>query len=151
MNLNLKLWLQNMLASYGADPSRWPVSERDELLPHLEILSAEFTSARRIDQLLNLSGPPAMPVDLESRLMTRINNVHPFSARPAVTRRFPLVWGAALPLAASLALGIYLGAMGSLDALLPDAMTGELAPVDDDDSDISGVTEATDYSGDQLS
>ena len=151
MDSNLKLRLQNVLASYGADPSRWPVSERDELLPHLETLSAELTGARRIDQLLDLSRPPAVPVDLQSRLMTRINNVHPFSARPAATRRFPLVWGAALPLAASLALGIYLGAMGSLDALLPDAIAGELASADDDDSDIIGVTEATDYSGDQLS
>ncbi len=151
MDFILKQRLQSVLASYGANPSNWPSSERAELLPHLESLSTELTDARRIDRLLDLSRPPAIPVEAVNRVMASISKTQVHSARPVVKRRFPLVWGAALPLAASLALGIYLGAMGPFDGLLPEALTGGLASGDDDDSDISGVTEATDYSGDQLS
>ena len=151
MDFILKRRLQNVLASYGANPSNWPASERTELLPHLESLRAELTDARRIDQLLDLSGSPAIPVDAVNRVIASISKAQARSAPPMPARRFPLAWGAALPLAASLVLGIYLGAMGSLDGLLPEALTGDLASGDDDDSDISGVTEATDYSGDQLS
>jgi hypothetical protein len=114
------------------------------LLSHLETADAALDEARLIDRLLDLAEAPALPPGFERRLMTRI-------VKPAPSTSFPLGWAVALPLAASLALGVYLGAMGELDSLLPSMVTGDVAAVDDDDSDISGVTEAIDYSGDQLS
>lgn len=140
----IKQRMQAVLASYGADPARWPAAERADLLPHLETAGAALDEARLIDRLLDLAEAPALEAGFEKRLMARI-------ARPAAPASFPLGWAVALPLAASLALGVYLGAMGELDSLLPQAVTGDVATVDDDDSDVSGVTEAIDYSGDQLS
>lgn len=140
----VKQRLQAVLGSYGADPARWPSADRAGLLPHFETAGEALNEARLIDCLLDLVPDPILAAGLESRLMGRI-------AKPAAPRGSPLGWSAALPLAASLALGIYLGAMGMLDGLLPSVVTGDVAAVGDDDADISGVTEATDYSGDQLS
>ena len=140
----VKQRMQAVLASYGADPARWPAGERAELLPHLETAGVALDEARLIDSLLDLAEAPALSPGFERRLMTRI-------VKPAASTSFPLGRAVALPLAASLALGVYLGAMGELDSLLPSMVTGDVAAVDDDDSDISGVTEAIDYSGDQLS
>lgn len=144
MDPMIKRRMQAVLASYGADPARWPAEERAGLLPHLETMGEELDDALRIDRLLDFAEAPALAAGLESRLMASI-------ARPAVPARFSLGWSASLPLAASLALGIYLGAMGSLDSLLPSVVTGDIAGLGEDDSDISGATEATDYSEDQLS
>jgi hypothetical protein len=141
----MKQRLQAVLASYGADPARWPVADRAELLPHLASAGDALDEARLIDGLLDLTGPPQPQSGFEKRLMARI------AMRPPPRARFSLGWQAALPLAASLALGIYLGAMGELDRLFPSAVTGDVAAVDDDDGDVDGVTEATDYSGDQIS
>ncbi|MBC8037603.1 MAG: hypothetical protein H7X89_10350 [Rhizobiales bacterium] len=137
--------IQAVLASYGADPARWPASERAELLPHLAAAGEALDEARHIDRLLDLAAAPVLALGLERRLMGQI-------AKPAAQRRPPLGWSAALPLAASLALGVYLGAVGSLDSLLPSAVVDDIADLDeDDDSDLSGATEATDYSEGELS
>jgi len=143
MGLRMKQRLQAVLASYGADPARWPAAERDELLPHLGEAGDALDDARLVDRLLDLAPAPACIAGMEKRLMARIS-------RTTAPARFQLGWSAALPLAASLALGIYLGAVGALDELLPSLVTEDIAAMDDDDGS-SGVTEATDYSGDQLS
>ena len=142
MGLSMKQRLQAVLARYGADPTRWPAVERDELLPYLEEAGDALDDARLVDRLLDLAPAPALAAGLERRLMARLSK----TIAPA---RFHLGWSAALPLAASLVLGIYLGAVGALDELLPSVVTDDIAAVDDDDD--SGVSEATDYSGDQLS
>ena len=138
----MKQRLEAVLASYGADPKRWPAAERAQLLPHLEAAGDPLVEARLIDRLLDLAMAPPLAADLEDRLMARV--------RTTRAARFPLGWPAALPLAASLALGIYLGAMGSLDGLLPSVVTDNVAALGDDE-DMSGAVEATDYSEDQLS
>ncbi len=143
MDAAMKQRIEAVLASYGADPARWPASERARLLPHLEPADDALRDARLIDQLLDLAAAPSLAAGLEGRLISSIT-------RRAAPARFSLRWSAALPLAASFALGIYLGAMGTLDDLLPSVVSDD-AIVEDDDSDVSGVTEATDYSGEQLS
>lgn len=143
MDPMVKQRLEAVLASYGADPARWPAGERAQLLPHLEAASEALEEARLIDRLLDLAPAPVLDARPESRLMARIG-------RRAAVARFPFGWTAALPLAASLALGVYLGAMGALDSLLPSAITDDVAAVSDDDGDLSGATEATDYSEDQV-
>jgi hypothetical protein len=153
MDKILKQRLAAVLASYGADPARWPTAERGALPPHLEAGDG-LIEAARIDRLLGLASRPTIPAGLESRLMARVAedvrlSVLPF-VRPAP--RWSLAWTVALPLAASLALGIYLGAAGSFDPFLPPVVTGDVAAADDDGGgDPSGVSEATDYSTDQVS
>jgi hypothetical protein len=70
--------------------------------------------------------------------------VIPFAPR---TLRRPSVfrYAAALPLAASLALGVYLGAKGTLDFMLPSAITGSVALNDDGLDELGGVGEANAY------
>ncbi len=114
--------LKAVLEAYGADPAKWPKDERAALLA---IARAEdFAEARAIDQMLGLATRPPLPPDFEARMMARLpSNVVPFKLR----------WTAALPLAASLALGIYLGALD----------------LGYDTDDISGVAAAMDYSEDE--
>jgi hypothetical protein len=66
-------------------------------------------------------------------------------------RRGPLRYAAALPLAASLALGVYLGAQGALDFMLPTAITGGVALNDDAPDELGGVGEADAYAEESLS
>jgi hypothetical protein len=70
--------------------------------------------------------------------------------RPRATPRSFMRYAAALPLAASLALGIYLGAQGSLDFMLPTAVTGDMALGDDVTDDLGGVSEADAYAAESL-
>ena len=93
-----------------------------------------------------------------ARLMARIERepqetaVVAFAPRAAAPRRRGLLWrtAAALPLAASLALGIYLGAKGTLDFMLPTAITGGVALNDDAPDDLGGVGEADAYAEESL-
>jgi hypothetical protein len=57
---------------------------------------------------------------------------------------------AALPLAASLALGVYLGAIGQLDFMLPSAITGSIASNDEIPDELGGVGEADAYAEESL-
>jgi hypothetical protein len=65
-------------------------------------------------------------------------------------RRSLLRYATALPLAASLALGVYLGARGTLDFMLPAAITG-VALNEETIDDLGGVSEADDYAAESLS
>src|SRR5580765_7963363 len=156
MDLNTRRHLEEVLASYGADPGRWPKADRELLAPHLGEAESHLAEAREIDRLLDLAATPPIPAGFKASLMTRIeagdapSNVVTLVPRVAPPKR-GLRWLAALPLAASLALGIYLGAEGRFDSLLPALVTGSVAQADDDTSDPSGVTEVTDYSGDEVS
>lgn len=112
--------------------------------------------AREIDAVLSRASVPPMPEGATSRLMARIAeepqdvNVIPFRPREQAPRRSLLRFATALPLAASLALGVYLGAKGSLDFMLPAAITG-VASSDDVPDDLGGVGEADDYAAESLS
>ena len=106
-------------------------------------------------RILALATTPEPPAGAASRLMARLDAVEttaqvvPF--RPRATRRPSwFAYAAAVPLAASLALGIYLGAMGKLDTVLPAAITGDLAMSFDPDADLTGVGEAEAYAEEQI-
>lgn len=108
-----------------------------------------------IDRVLAFATVPELPPGAVERLMARIDvpvadNVIQLQPRSPVRRNI-FRYAAALPLAASLALGIYLGAKGTLDFALPAAVTGEVASNDDTPDDLSGVSEAEQYAEDNLS
>ena len=98
--------------------------------------------------VLGHSPAPELPAGAMDRLMARIaaepqgSNVVPFAPRPSAPRHF---WrlAAAVPLAASLALGIWLGANGKMDFMMPSTVTGGVALNDDAPvDDLGGVGDA---------
>ena len=111
---------------------------------------------QEIDRVLGLASNPVVPEGAMARLMARVveepqeAKVVAFPARPRAWRG-ALRYAAALPLAASLALGVYLGAQGTLDFMLPSAITGGVAQIDDAPDDLGGVGEADAYAEENLS
>ena len=117
-------------------------------------MDSDFAELRRILALATAAEPPAGAVD---RLMARVAQGGAASSvvhlRPRTApRRSWFAYAAALPLAASLILGIYLGALGKLDTLLPSAITGDVAlNIDpDSDTDLTGVGEAEAYAEEHI-
>lgn len=113
-----------------------------------EEVSPQDAEAREIDAVLALASDPPLPGDAMARLLARIAaepqeaKVIAFAMRPRAARGF-WRYAAAVPLAASLALGIYLGAQGSLDFMLPTAITGGVALNDDSQpDDLGGIGDA---------
>ncbi|MCB1379691.1 MAG: hypothetical protein KDK89_15180 [Alphaproteobacteria bacterium] len=107
-------------------------------------------------RILALATVPDVPDGGIERLLARvecaadIHEVIPFRSRD--TRwRTRLGYAAALPLAASLALGLYLGAMGDFDFMLPDVITGAVADNQDLVDDLGGMGEADAYFEDTVS
>jgi hypothetical protein len=111
-------------------------------------------------RIVAFASVPEPPSGAQERLMARIatiaieappaDNVVLFRPRASA----PSSWfryAAALPLAASLALGIYLGAAGSLDFALPALVTGDVATNLEADEDLNGVSEAEQYAEENLS
>jgi len=103
---------------------------------------------REIDAVLARAATPALPGGAVDRLMARIaaepqeRRIVQFGPRPPAKRPF---WrlAAAVPLAASLALGIWLGANGKMDFMMPNAVTGGVALNDDTTvDDLGGVGDA---------
>ncbi|MBI2719371.1 MAG: hypothetical protein HY245_14240 [Rhizobiales bacterium] len=145
--------LEEVLTSYGADPARWPAADRAELSGELGVAGEALAEAAATDRLLQFASRPDAASGFEARLMARlartaqVTTLPPLRPRPAAAR-MKIGW-AVLPLAASLALGIYLGARGVIDSLLPAAVTNSVAAVDDDD--LTGVTNVTDYSEEHVS
>jgi hypothetical protein len=110
--------LAEVLAAYGADPSRWPATERDRLMAYVEgasDLQSLLIEAREIDQILASAKAPAVPAGGMARLMARAGQqkpeaaVVPFDRTRARPRPSIWSWGAAAALAASFGLGIFLG------------------------------------------
>ena len=131
--------LQDVLAAYGGDPGRWPDDERDDLLALLSG-NAEAGKVRAREQALDTAlgkakaGPPSArlrgrilqaaiplaPVDLGARQESRpkviaypgpdTNRSKPAS-RP--DHRSASNWPAAALLAASLLIGVWIGAGGT--------------------------------------
>lgn len=139
-----------LLAIYGADRSRWPAAARDASLRGS--MAAEVEAAS-VDHILDFASKPAVPVGAANRLLERLPGstsagVIAFPSRPPNGARFFRY--ASLPLAASLALGVYLGAQGSLDIALPSAITGVVAQGDDASDDLGGVGELEAYSEDNV-
>lgn len=108
---------------------------------NFEVDEAEFR------HVLAHASAPDMPSGMSERLLAELGGgpvagrVVAFRPRPRNVFRYL----AALPLAASLAAGVYLGAMGTLDSLLPQSVTGAVADNGDTVDDLGGVTDAEDY------
>jgi len=111
------------------------------------------TTRKQIDRVLATATNPELPDGAMQRLLARLDGADRVVTLPSPKPppRSALRWIAALPLAASLALGVYLGAMGSLDDFLPESVTGELAASEGDNADLSGVSEAESYAEEDVS
>jgi len=126
--------LRQLYASYGADPLNWPRHERwlyrDDAPP--ELLEGE-SDARMVDRLLAVLPTPVAPAQDVGRLIARAASPPRRDATVRARRHPPSKlmqeWPAALALAASLAIGVWLGAAGVADDLLPSLLAG---PVDVD-------------------
>ncbi len=122
--------IEDLLASYGANRARWP-----QALEGSAPAAAE-ADARAIDRVLAQASMPELPVGAMDRLMAKLDDAAPAPEsnvvlfRPAVQGPRRRIWryAAALPLAASLALGLYLGSRGTLDTLLPHRHHGQRGP-----------------------
>lgn len=143
--------LNAVIAAYGADVKRWPAAERAALTAIAPAGGAFIDEAREIDLMLSSASAP----EGEGRSMSCILQAieagdSKVAAFPAAGRAKPSIspWLTALPLAASLAIGFYLGARGTLDAVLPASIVGDVAAVGDDPSDLSGVSDVEELAGD---
>jgi hypothetical protein len=144
--------LRQLYAAYGADPLNWPKHERwlyrDDIPP--DLLEGE-SDARMVDRLLALLPTPVAPVQNPRQLISRAASSPQLGATVHSYRRsMPKLmqeWPAALALAASLAIGVWLGAAGVADDLLPSLLAGPidvdtvaLDPPDNLDFDSGGGT-----------
>jgi hypothetical protein len=97
-------------------------------------------------KLLKRATDPSVPEGAEARLMLAIQsveqqlNVVPFQPRPKIQN-----WAVGLPLAAALALGIYLGSKDTFDAYFPDAITDEISADLSDSAPSTGLDDAESY------
>jgi len=120
--------------------------------------SAGDAEAQEFAAVLAHASQPVLPDGAMARLMAKVAAGPQQAAGPAkvialeprTTARRPF-WrfAAAVPLAASLALGVYLGARGSFDFMMPSAITGDFASSDDGQvDDLGGVGDIDAYAQD---
>jgi len=129
--------LQAVLAAYGADPAHWPERDR-ELAQWLgaadPVLATSLNDARTMDRVLTRASHPAAPAGAVDRLVARVDGLpgkivpiarpgraRAHARRAALPRRLAVLSA----LAASLALGLYLGASGRGDWLTPPLLAEE--------------------------
>ena len=99
-----------------------------------------------LEKLLKRATDPSVPQGAEARLMLAIqsagqqSNVVSFQPRPKLQR-----WAMGLPLAAALALGIYLGSKDTFDAYFPDAITDGASADVSDSMPSTGLDDAESY------
>ena len=99
-----------------------------------------------LGKLLKHATDPAVPEGAEARLMLAIqaagqqSNVVPFQPRAKLQG-----WAIGLPLAAALALGIYLGSQGTLDAYFPGTITDDISAELSDPIPFTGLDGAESY------
>ena len=135
--------LREVLAAYGADPARWPAGDRTELVHLIDGAGEGYRDALEVDRLLQLASAPEQGFGANERLIRYVHALQSTARRPV------LRWTAALPLAASLLLGIYLGGQEDAAAWLPGL---EQASTEDEaDDDLSGIGEAETYAEENLS
>jgi hypothetical protein len=142
MSENQQRRLKAVLEAYGADPQRWPEADRLRLAG----LTAPEVEAAEIDKVLALATRPRVGASAVTSILAQVAGdpaatssvvlLRPRSSRVNISR-----WFAAVPIAASLALGFYVGSTGSLDALLPASLVGEAVAAGEDPGDLSGVSD----------
>lgn len=117
--------LKELLDTYGADSARWPDADRlalaDILEGHNELI-AEYRAAAEVDQVLAAATKPVVPVGARARLAELARSTPrqaPVAAALPQQQTFGVSRFAAIStLAASLFIGIYVGALGTLDPIL---------------------------------
>jgi len=135
--------LAGLVEAFGADPARWPPEER-----RLAALAdtIDLTEAREIDSVLAHAGKPSIDLAKRTAAMSRIMAAAPVGKAFAVPRP-ARVWSAWAPaataLAASFAIGIYLGSAGLVDDLMPSLSTNQDTAMLQD-FDVTGVSDLSD-------
>ncbi len=106
----------------------------------------KLMSDHDLDRLLALATTPAVGPDFQQRMMAKINLTTANNVVAFPQKHRPKSWLVGLPLAASLALGLWLGASGSTINLQPTNNTevattdiGDASGFDDIVSEIEGV------------
>lgn len=129
-----------VLEAYGADPARWPTPDQrlTELLASSEPdIEAALKEARAVDRALALTTLPTPPAGAHRRVVAMADKlpggdasaklvpIRPARRQPGPDRlSVPSRLTAISALAASLALGLYLGATGLSQGLMPALVTG---------------------------
>lgn len=117
----------------------------------------DLMTDKELDSLLAHASTPPAPLGARQRLLAKaaleqggamVSNVVPL--RRVEQGRSRLGWLAGLPLAASLAFGIYLGSAGGLESLLPTATYNLLAGTTDDEP-LTGIEDVESFTEDDLS
>ncbi len=131
--------LRELLAAYGRNPLRWPEADRQQFAglvraPHL-LPEGLASQAAELDRLLDASGPGPLqaPAGANGRLMQRIASEPQLDADPAAP---PPISGmramlAAGMMAASIALGVFVGLDTTAVSTLADALPGQASSADE--------------------
>lgn len=131
---------EQLLAAYGANPSRWPHDERDaaqHLLATSSAARATHEEASRLDSVLARAGAVSVPQDLAARILAQASAHGPSpGAAPArwtwLRELWPgaAAWQPAAALAASMILGLAVGATFE-SAFIPELSDDEAAATTD--------------------
>lgn len=120
--------LAEILDAYGADPSRWPVSERaavEALIAGSPEAAAMREDAAALDMLMEISAAPAPSPEL----MVRVLADNEPSGWLSALWPFGPVWQPASAMAAAAVLGIVIGAAAP-DIVIPDYGDSAIAQVE---------------------
>jgi hypothetical protein len=90
---------------------------------------------KELDTLLAQAGMPTLPKGFADRLQAKLEDEHPsnviaFPQRRQIEQPARRIWLSALPLAASLVLGLYWGATGTMPTSLQSLETALLSNAD---------------------
>jgi hypothetical protein len=131
--------LHELLAAYGRNPLRWPEADRQRFAglvraPHL-LPAGPAGEAAELDRLLDAAGPGQLPPHpgAHDRLMQRIAGEPQLSSDPAApppVRGFRAMLAAGM-MAASIALGIFVGLDTTAVATLAEALPGQASASDE--------------------
>lgn len=138
--------LAEVLAAYGADPARWPASEREGLDALIRDQPELLADAVQIDRILARAARPRPPAGAKAQLLARAArepqkvNITPLAHGRVRPRSSIWSWGTAAALAASFAFGIFLGGNTSFVNLRGDSDVVEI----DDPIVLTGIDDAPD-------
>jgi hypothetical protein len=124
--------LQALTAAYGADPARWPASERDAALRLLDAspdAEALLREAQALDMQLALPEPAAPTPALRAALLRSAPGARVVGWREAWSWRFALP-ALALSLTLGIGMGLAVAPVAQADDGDEDVLT--LAQLDDD-------------------
>jgi len=136
-----------LVQAYGADPQRWPASEREaaqRLVSSNAATQRLLAEARELDRALASATPPPVPATLERRLLADFDRAQQrWSLRKLINSGAQIVWPGA-PLwqpaavfAVALTFGIALAILAPLDLRPSEDSSASIFALDDaPDSDV---------------